>query len=117
MMKFLLGGWGKTIIVGLTVSIAFGLGYKAASHKFKAEALDRLEALRIESQKRYDKDLEILMASQEVLVETKKVIRYVDREIPTVETPECTRLGADWLRLYNSSIKAGNLHGPSELSD
>jgi hypothetical protein len=117
MMKFLLSGWGKTIGVGIILSIAFTFGYKVASNKHKADTLDKLEALRAEAQARYDKDLKIMMASEKVIVKTKEVIKYVEREIPSVETPECTRLGDDWLRLYNNAVKAGNLQRPSELSD
>ena len=116
-MKFLFGAWGKTFIVGLVISIAFVAGYEVAVNKTKAATLDKLQALRAEQQERYSKDLEILMSTQKQLTKTKEVIKYVEREIPKVETPECTKLGDDWLRLYNSAVKAGNLQRPSELSD
>lgn len=66
-----------------------------------ARAVHQSEALRAE-------DLAVMSASAAERVQVIKETRHVERAAPRVATPHCTDLGADWLRLFNRAIDAGN---------
>lgn len=110
--------WAKVGSIGLVVAtISFGAGYKICSNSHKADRLEDAERIIQEASERYEQDMELLMDSSREFGRIKEIIRYVDKETPKVETPECTDLGNDWIRLYNQSIEAANMSGTPESSE
>ncbi len=62
-----------------------------------------MQALAIEAQKIRDQDIEIMMGARDRETKIIERIRTVNVSVPT---PDCTDLGAEWVREYNKAISA-----------
>lgn len=94
-------------VVGVSVLLltaAFWTGARYAEGRAAVAQKAAIERALNEQRERLERQHAIALAGlerEQVIVEQ---IRYVEREIPRVETPECERLGDDWLRLFNAAI-------------
>lgn len=78
-------------------------GVQDQKDAYELQHLRTLQALAAEAQKIRDQDMEILMGA----VNRETTIRETIREIRVpVATPDCTALGADWVRQANQIMGA-----------
>ncbi len=104
------GKWLVPIAVLLLVAALGGsywYGQKTGIQKQKAayelQHLRTLRALAVEAQRIRDQDIEIMMGA----VHRETTIRETVREVRVpVATPDCTALGADWVRQANQIMGA-----------
>ena len=111
--KYALGAIGAGIVLFMAymwyqgqLNDAFKDGYSKRQGEIEAAHRQVVEQLEAENDR--------LRASDQVRVETviqekvrtEKVIEYIEKEIPVVDTSQCFALSADWVRVYNAAARA-----------
>jgi hypothetical protein len=104
---------GAAVAGGLLVlTFSFGVSYEKSRQQ--GHFLRQLQSMVEESRRIRDQDLEIIMGSRDRETIVRERVREV--RVPVV-TPDCDRLGRDWVSQANRIMGAGSGGAPGGLRD